>query len=419
MPSTSSHDSTVSSYLQRGHYRNSARCKTDIMNALQYYPGLKPKLEKFTFNDGRSRDLICLTGTIPVPYRGSMYNIPVALWILDTHPTHAPLCYVTPTPEMQIRVSQHVDGNGKIYLPYLHEWDSGNSDVLGLIQMCIITFGEQPPVFARPVGQPAQVQPPPAAGPAQPVYPPNPYQGAPNPPVYPPGPPGGVGYPSPASGAAYPLPAYPPAAGGPGVSGGYPPPYPPPGTTSAPSSTPGGSSDTNTITQDHLIMSMRSAVEDLVRRKLREDYAMKNVELQSLAKIKADLTVGHSKLEQALSQLDKESDSLDEAIKDLKVEQQSINSAIERAKEVGGEDGEGQVNPDDAIDTTAPLYRQLLQAHAEEAAIHEAIYYLGEALKQDIIDCDVFLKQVRKLARKQFVLKATMNKCRQTAGLPV
>ena len=88
-----------------------------------------------------------------------MYNIPVALWILDTHPIHAPLCYVRPTPDMQIKVSQHVDGNGKIYLPYLHEWDAANSDILGLVQMCIITFGEQPPVFARPQNQPQQVKP--------------------------------------------------------------------------------------------------------------------------------------------------------------------------------------------------------------------------------------------------------------------
>ena len=88
-----------------------------------------------------------------------MYNIPVALWILDTHPIHAPICYVRPTPDMQIKVSQVVDGNGKIYLPYLHEWDAANSDILGLVQMCIITFGKQPPVFARSLARP-QNQPP-------------------------------------------------------------------------------------------------------------------------------------------------------------------------------------------------------------------------------------------------------------------
>ena len=111
-------------------------------------------------------------------YRNATYNIPVAFWILDTHPSHAPLCYVTPTPDMSIKVSSHVDGNGKIYLPYLHEWDPNNSDILGLIQMCIITFGEQPPVFARPAGAVQQHQPPP-----RPVYPP---QAASNYPGYPP-----------------------------------------------------------------------------------------------------------------------------------------------------------------------------------------------------------------------------------------
>ena len=78
-----------------------------------------------------------------------------------------------------------------------------------------------------------------------------------------------------------------------------------------------------------------------------------------------------------------------------------------------------EVKPEEAVTTTGPLYRQLLNAHAEEAAVHEAIYYLGEALKHEIIDCDVFLRQVRKMARKQFFLKATMNQCRKVAGLPL
>ena len=125
-----------------------------------------------------------------------MYNIPVDIWILDTHPTHAPVCYVRPTPDMSIKVSAHVDGNGKIYLPYLHEWDPSNSDILGLIQMCIITFGEQPPVFAKPQGA---VQPPPMQPQAYP-------------PPYPPTNSGYGGYP-----------AYPPSTGG----AAYPPPYPP------------------------------------------------------------------------------------------------------------------------------------------------------------------------------------------------
>lgn len=42
---------------------------------------------------------------------------------MDTHPYNAPLAYVRPTSDMQIKVSMFVDHNGKIYLPYLHEWN--------------------------------------------------------------------------------------------------------------------------------------------------------------------------------------------------------------------------------------------------------------------------------------------------------
>lgn len=74
------------------------------------------------FNDGSNRNLLNLNGTIPVNYKGSVYNIPICIWLMDTHPQNAPICYVQPTPDMMIKVSMYVDFNGKIYLPYLHDW---------------------------------------------------------------------------------------------------------------------------------------------------------------------------------------------------------------------------------------------------------------------------------------------------------
>lgn len=67
-------------------------------------------------------ELVNLSGTIPVRYKGTLYNIPICIWLIDTHPKNAPICYVKPTPDMSIKVSMFVDDNGKIYLPYLHEW---------------------------------------------------------------------------------------------------------------------------------------------------------------------------------------------------------------------------------------------------------------------------------------------------------
>lgn len=51
---------------------------------------------------------------------------------MDTHPYNAPLAFVQPTPDMQIKVSMYVDHNGRIYLPYLHDWSPVRNQLLFL-----------------------------------------------------------------------------------------------------------------------------------------------------------------------------------------------------------------------------------------------------------------------------------------------
>lgn len=63
------------------------------------------------------------------------------------------------------------------------------------------------------------------------------------------------------------------------------------------------------------------------------------------------------------------------------------------------------------------LFFRLVNAYAEEAAIEDSIYYIGEALRNGVLDLEVFLKHVRQLSRRQFMLRALMQKCRQKAGL--
>ena len=53
---------------------------------------------------------------------GVAYNIPVCIWLQESHPKVAPLVFVKPTSSMAIKPSHHVDTNGKVYLPFLHEW---------------------------------------------------------------------------------------------------------------------------------------------------------------------------------------------------------------------------------------------------------------------------------------------------------
>ena len=141
-----------------------------------------------------------------------------------------------------------------------------------------------------------------------------------------------------------------------------------------------------------------------------------------------------SEVDRNIDLLKKKDEELSEALE--KMENQSENNDI-----------------DDVIVPTAPLYKQILNLYAEENAIEDTIFYLGEALRRGVIDLEVFLKvmhthrqtqallfqgrilqrcvlwfcnasllppprqHVRLLSRKQFQLRALMQKARKTAGL--
>lgn len=81
------------------------------------------------------------------------------------------------------------------------------------------------------------------------------------------------------------------------------------------------------------------------------------------------------------------------------------------------ESNSSKLDIDDAVVTTAPLYNQILNLFAEENAVEDTIYYLSESLRKEAIDLDLFLKNVRVLSRKQFMLRALLHKARKTAGL--
>lgn len=443
-------------YLQQAlaKYRNPDSTKRDVLTAIQHYRGLFPKLESYVFNDGGTKELLNLDGTVPVHYKGNTYNIPVCIWLLETHPYNPPICYVKPTADMQIKVSRHVDQSGKVYLPYLHEWKYNSSDLLGLIQVMVIVFAEQPPVYSKPrtidpplpmpVSQPPppppvthnsavpppyptatgqQYMPMPSVGGTQPVPPPST-------PSYPPPYPAstyapvstGYGYQAPRSlfnpsSGAPGYPPYPSSTGGYGSASpysSYPPPQPATTTTTSTSST--GypyASNSNTITEEHIKASLLSAVEEKLRRRLREVHAQAQAEMDVLKRTQDDLNRGKAKLENMINKLEQEQLDLEKNIMVLREKNEAMSDLISKMQT------QEQIDVDEAVITTAPLYKQLLNAFAEENAIEDAIYYLGEALRRQVIDLDVFLKHVRELSRKQFMLRALMQKCRETANLPV
>ncbi|XP_055528799.1 tumor susceptibility gene 101 protein [Wyeomyia smithii] len=381
------------------NYTDPVATKKDVADCLKQYKALAYRNDEYVFNDGTAKQLLNLQGTIPVRYKGNTYHIPVCIWLLDTHPRYAPICYVKPTSDMHIKVSMYVDHNGKIYLPYLHDWNASHSDLLGLIQVMIVTFGEFPPVYSKPKQTKEQATPYPTQSfmPQPPTSNQNqfcPYPAQSQFPPYPVGGPGGyAGYNQ--AGGSYPpyIPPGMPTAGG--YNAGYNP-------------TPQG---TGTITEEHIKASLVSAVEDKLKRRIQEKVNQCQAEIQTLKRTQQELNEGQSKINDIIGKLERDEQELIKSIAVLKDKEGELERALESLEKVDG------IDVDEAVTTTAPLYKQLLNAYAEEAAIEDAIYFMGEALRGGVIDLEVFLKNVRQLSRKQFMLRALMQKCRQKAGL--
>lgn len=382
------------------NYIDPTATKKDVVDCLKQYKALACRYEEYVFNDGTVKQLLNLQGTIPVRYKGNTYHIPICIWLLDTHPRYAPICYVKPTSDMHIKVSMYVDHNGKIYLPYLHDWTPMQSDLLGLIQVMIVTFGEFPPVYSKPKQAKEQATPyptqsfmpqPPTTSTQSPFCP---YPGQQQFPPYPPAAGGYGGYGQPGAGSSYP-PYMPPSMPAPsGYNAGYNP----------------SAQGTGTITEEHIKASLVSAVEDKLKRRIQEKVNQCQAEIQTLKRTQQELNEGQSKINDIIGRLERDEQELTKSIAVLKDKDQELERALESLEKVDG------IDVDEAVTTTAPLYKQLLNAYAEEAAIEDAVYFMGEALRSGVIDLEVFLKNVRQLSRKQFMLRALMQKCRQKAG---
>ncbi|KAH8379742.1 hypothetical protein KR009_006902 [Drosophila setifemur] len=400
-------ETQIKKYLSK--YKYVGATKKHVVDVVTSFKSLTYDLQTFIFNDGNEKMLFTLQGTIPVVYKNNTYYIPICIWLMDTHPLNAPMCFVKPTPTMQIKVSMYVDHNGKVYLPYLHDWQPHSSDLLSLIQVMIVTFGDHPPVYSKPKEPVWPAYPPtnsymPQPGGSGPSaafcpYPTAGGAGAGNFPPYPTGaafgpyPPGSTASAGPVAG----YPRYPPDMDYPQPSGGYPP--------------AAGYNSTGTITEEHIKASLISAVEDKLRRRIQEKVFQYQAEIETLNRTKQELIEGSSKIDTIISRLEREHVDLQKNITVLKDKEQELEKSLETLESAEA------IDPDEAVTTTAPLYRQLLNAYADEAATEDAIYYLGEGLRGGVIDLETFLKHVRTLSRKQFILRATMQKCRQKAGL--
>lgn len=145
---------------------------------------------------------------------------------------------------------------------------------------------------------------------------------------------------------------------------------------------------------------------------LREDFNTKQVEMESLRKIKEELQQSQNTIKASLESMQSEIAKMAEmtlALSRKKSELEEVRNSMK--------DGSETTDVDDLVQVVYPVYKQLMVAFAEDAAIDDSIYFLGEALRRGVIDCENFLKNIRNISRKQFFLRLTINKAREKARL--
>jgi ESCRT-I complex subunit TSG101 len=169
----------------------------------------------------------------------------------------------------------------------------------------------------------------------------------------------------------------------------------------------------DTIKPEHYRMSLISAVQDKVRARFADFMDERGAEIDSLRRTNAELEQSTRTLSYLMAEAENEVVNIDDLSGELKRKCSALDEALRR-REL-----RERADVEDAVVTPTPLYRQILQLHAEETAVQDLVFYLGEGLAHRTVRIDDFLKQIRGLSRKQFFLRATMELAREKAGLAV
>ncbi|GMS95988.1 hypothetical protein PENTCL1PPCAC_18163, partial [Pristionchus entomophagus] len=392
--------------------------KGDVMAVMRVYKDLKSDTELYMFPDGKKRHAFKIFGTIPVQYKGSVYNIPISIYLWDSHPYYAPICNVVPTATMVIKESEHVNKQGRVFLPYLNEWRFPGYDLYGLIQMMVMIFQDRCPLFARPAGgSTSSSTSQPSATYTHPAMPtPYPSDNALPYPVQP-GDADGVmaganATPYPTGSGATPYPTTTNATSYPTTGSTFPSPYPAMGSGYQPQHGPiRAAPPVPPPPSDAIRSSLLSAVEEKLRNRLRDKLGTTYAEMASMRQSQAELKAGQQRLRVAIETLEKQSKELDGMLDGYSSKKHELDKAL--ADVASGD----EPTIDEAIDASTPLERQLLDHYASDLACDDAYYVMGEALKNGSISPSEYLRHIRDISRKQFVHRATMRKCRIALGL--
>ncbi|CAM9172299.1 unnamed protein product [Discosporangium mesarthrocarpum] len=368
-------------YQQESH-----RIKQDISDVLRFRNNLMPKRGTLMLNTGQECSLLVLDGTIEISHRGQNYNTPIEVYITESYPNSPPVAYVRPKAGLTLKSGhRHVDNNGMIYLPYLHEWRRGTHNLVHLCAHMSSVFGAEPPLFASPKPSPA----------------------AASPPVYSYGGVGVVGTPHVASHGSQAQ-----------IGGTYPQAYPvkphqpqaTPAASPIPSASPRPSPALPPRPKD-----IRDAKEKEVTAKLQSDlhevYTKLRGEIDTEMEAQTKLNLSQEQVKADLQDLTSQRDELAALIQICTDKRDEMDNYLDEKK--ASEAEQGKIDASDLIEPADRLSQQMITLVSENQAIEDCMYQLERAVTDGVIPAEDFLREIRRLSRKQFVARATMKKVEQ------
>jgi len=157
-------------------------------------------------------------------------------------------------------------------------------------------------------------------------------------------------------------------------------------------------------TKEELEKKHKEDLIEAVTVKLQKGLAVYNKaitsEIDSLFEKQRLLASGGDKITAAISATQTEKERILEGIK--RVDEQTAQMKAW----LSANEGQDKTNVDDVVFPKDTWSNQMFDLVAEDHAIEDTLYQLDRALGDDRIELDAFLKEVRKLARRQFMARA-------------
>ncbi|XP_032875472.1 E3 ubiquitin-protein ligase RNF31 isoform X2 [Amblyraja radiata] len=112
----------------------------ELKNVRAVYRDLSVNFDFYCHSTGFKSQLVNVNGTIPVSCEGQIYNLPITIWLHNTHPKCPPKCFVKGLPVHDRTTGDFLDDVSNKSSSYLCNWKYPRSQLLGLVEEIKASF---------------------------------------------------------------------------------------------------------------------------------------------------------------------------------------------------------------------------------------------------------------------------------------